>query len=520
MKFITLLLLFLLSLSAFAQGSGTRWIDIEWEEVQGASNYEVELFEDKAGNLVPRGKYKVDSAGWSNAVPPGKYSLRIRSLDKRGVPGDWSDYIPVKVRMHNPRLFQPTSDAKVSGAQVDFEWSDVEGAALYQLVIKDDKDKILHNTSVRDVRASIYLEDLGLYHWAVYALEEGEPQISQEDFTSSSFKTFQRVGGDLDAPEVKTTIENKITIEWPQVRRAKQYEVDYLPPAQLDKNRRFKIPGTTFAFAPSRLKDGVTTITVRSTAPGYPDSPKSTIQLYKKGDTVEVQDIIQGQKNEAPKVSPSTLLWRDEFYISMVLSQYGYSSTNIEKDTELDQKKLTGVGVAAEWARKPKLNSLQQKYDLSYLQLSSGREVGNKIRGSFSLSKEKVLGKSRITYGGGASLLRLPAFFGNRFENDIFVEHSTSIGPHLLVSYTSPFSQYWAWQANAMASYQMHYLQDEGDGGKSFTWYNLNARALYFITKKEALFLGVEYESWAQKWSANESQLAGFSLAIGLKAGF
>ncbi|MFL5785669.1 MAG: hypothetical protein ACJ76H_13720 [Bacteriovoracaceae bacterium] len=520
MKSLAVLFLLISSFSLFAQGTGTRWIDIEWEEVKGASSYEVELFEDKSGTLVPRGKHKVESAEWSNAVPPGKYSLRMRSLDKRGVPGEWSDYIPVKVRMHNPQLFHPAVDAKVTTPNVDFEWSDIEGAALYQLVVKTDSDKIIHNAIVRDVRASIYLEDLGTYLWTVYALEEGEAQISPEDFTSASFKTFTRVGGELDSPEVKVTLGEKITIDWALVRRAKLYEVDYLPPAQSDKNRRFKIPGNTFSFAPSRLKEGVTTLTVRSTAPGYPDSVKSTIQLSKKGNEIEIQDIIQGQKDEAPKVSPSLLLWRDEFYISTILSRFAYSSTDIGTDTELKQKDLTGVGLAAEWIRKPKLNSLQQKYDLSYLQLTSGREVGTKIRGSFSLSKERALGKGRISYGGGATLLRVPSFFGDRLEDDIFVKQSTSLGPHLLVSYTSPLSTYWAWQANAMVSYQMFYLQQEKDGGKSFPWYAVNGRALYYITRKEAIFAGLEYERWAQNWSGDKSQLAGFSLTIGLKAGF
>ncbi len=516
MKFF--LLLVLISFNVWSQDS--RWIDIEWEEVANASNYEVELFQEENGKQLPRGKFKVDQPGWSSAVPPGKYSLRIRSLDKRGVPGEWSENIPVKVRMHNPKLFQPGQESKLSSPQVEFEWSDIAGASFYQLVVKNEKDQLVHNSVVKDVRANVYLEDLGNYTWTAYALESGEPQRTQEDFTASTFRGFTRVGGELDPPEVKVTVKDKVVIEWNKVRRAKAYELDYLPPANADKSRRFKLPGNQFAFATSRLRDGITTITIRSSASGYPDSRKSIVQLMKSGSTVEVQDIIQGSKEDEGKGSPSQILWKDEFLISMTLAKFSYTSTDVEKDTELDQKELTGLGLNLEWMNKPKLNALQRRVELNYLQLSSGRESANKIRGSFSLRKAQSLGKGTIAYGGGVTVLRLPAFMGDRFEDDIFVEQSTSAGPHISLSYFRPLAGYWATEARFLYSQQLFYLSSERDGGKSFPWMSLESRLFYYISKKESLFLGLDYQRWNQKWSSDKSELSGFTMAIGLKAGF
>lgn len=513
-----LLLIILLSFTAFAQD--TRWIDIEWDEVPGAVNYEVELFEGDEASLSPRGKYKVESSNWSHAVPPGKYSLRVRSLDKRGVPGEWSGYIPVKVRMHNPKIFQPGPGSQVSTPEVDFEWSEVEGAAIYQLVVKNGNNKIVYNSTIKDVRASVFLEELGQYSWTAYALEEGEAQRSEEDFSSASFKSFNRVGGELPAPELDVSTGDKIVIKWNKIRYAQQYEIDYLPPVNADKNRRFKVSIPSFAFSSKRLRDGVTTITIRSIAPGYPDSPKSIVQLSKSGSSVELQDIIQGEKEESNKVSPAFLLWRDEVYASMRLAKYSYSSVDFANDTELDQKELTGAGLNLEWYNKPKLNSPQRRTELSYLQLSSGRESASRIRAAFSLNKEKIIGRGKLNYGGGLTYLRLPAFFGNRFENDIYTEQSSSIGPHIQIGYTTPISAYWALQANAVYSHQLYYLDSERDGEKSFPWMSLNTRFLYFITKKEAIFTGLEYQRWNQEWSADKSELAGLNLSIGLRAGF
>ncbi len=93
------------------------------------------------------------------------------------------------------------------------------------------------------------------------------------------------------------------------------------------------------------------------------------------------------------------------------------------------RSRYIGLGLNLEWMSKPKLNALQRRVELNYLQLSSGRESANKIRGSFSLRKALSLGKGIFAYGGVVTVLRLPAFMGDRFEVDIFVEQSTSAGP-------------------------------------------------------------------------------------------
>lgn len=512
------LLLFFISFSCF--GQNTRWIDIEWEEVSGAFQYEVELFEGEGQNLTARGKFKVDSASWSNAVPPGRYSLRIRSLDRRGVPGEWSEYIPVKVRMHNPQLLVPGTLSKIATPNVNFEWTEEEGAALYQLVVKGEKDKIVFNGSVKSVRSSVYLEDLGEYSWTVYALEEGEPLRTEEEFTTSSFRKFIRVGGELDSPIVKVSVAEKVLIEWKKVRNATHYEIDYQPPVNLDKNRRFKVEATRFAFPAVRLKEGTTTITVKSTTAGYPDSEATIIQLLKNGNKVEVEDIIQPDELESSGPHPSAFYWKNEVLISVGLSRYSYESRNSDTSTDVDQKELTGAGLNLEWLNKPKLNSLHRRLDFSFSQLSSGKESGTKLRTTFTINKEKALSSGRLFYGGGVNFLRLPAFFGDRLENDVFVRYSTSAGPAIWVSYIRPLAGPMAFQISGSYSQQLIYLSSDLDNGKSFGWMNLDLRGLYYMSKKEALFLSLTGETWNQKWGSDKSSLTGYGILLGFRAGY
>lgn len=518
MKFILFIFLTLSSLSAFAQDS--RWIDIEWEEVPGASQFEVELFEGEGANLKPRGKYKVDTPSWSSAVPPGKYSLRLRSLDKRGVPGEWTESFPLKVRMHNPKLLLPGSNAKVASGQVDFEWSQEEGADSYQIVVKNESERIVHNGIEKDTRANVYLEDLGTYSWAVYALEAGEKQRTQEEFTTASFRNFTRVGGELESPAVKLKIGQKVRIDWGKVRSAKAYEIDYRPEAENGKPKKFKIATTAFAFSAAKLSEGVTTISIRAVAAGYPDSPATVLQLEKSGNSVELQDIIQGGKKEVDEIHASEISWKDDISLALTLGKYSYESTNEKTDTQLNQKKLTTAGLNLEWISKPKLNSLKRKYELSYLQLSSGPEAGNKIRGSASLMTERKLARGNLYYGGGLNYLRLPAFLGDRFNEDIFVKNSTSLGPLLFVGYQVPLAEKTALQLTGSYSRQLFFIDSELDGAKSFGWYNLDTRFLYYISRKEALFLSTGLEGWDQQWKAQKSALTGYALFLGFRTAF
>jgi hypothetical protein len=162
MKFLSVLLL-IVSLNAFAQD--TRWIDLEWEPVAEAREYEIELFQQEDDKILPRGKYKTDSPQWSHAVPPGKYFLRLRSMDKRGVPGEWSQNIALKVRMQNPLQLRPAQTDKISDGLVNFEWGPIAGASNYQLIVRNADKDVLHNAVTPELKTPVYLEKLGEVQW-------------------------------------------------------------------------------------------------------------------------------------------------------------------------------------------------------------------------------------------------------------------------------------------------------------------------------------------------------------------
>lgn len=513
------LLLFFIPLVSFAQDS--RWIDLEWEPVEEAREYEIQLFQNVGGNPSPRGKYKTDTPEWSHAVPPGKYFIRLRSMDKRGVPGEWSEDIPLKVRMQNPLLLRPSPLEKIPQPMMTFEWGPVQDAFQYQLIIRNQNKNILHNALTTEVKTDVYLEKLGELEWGVMALEKGESPRSPEEVSDSVFRKFIRVGGTLEAPVINLSIDDKITLSWTKVRSAETYDVDYFPPPTSgEKNRRFKLKKSPMRFAASKLKDGITTMTVKASAPGYQESLKSVVKISKSGSDVELEDIIQGKESTEEKVSPTETFFSNDLFVGVTVSQYSYESQNSKTDTKLNQSNLTGLGVFGEWNRRPTLNSLNRKLEASLLNLSSGIDSGKSMRAAYTLHKEVKWRKRKFTFGGGLSYLNLPTFMGNRSTNKVSVEQSSSLGPDFQLGLINPFNSYWELQTLLDVAYHPVYVSSRTSGGKGYPWVKLSGRVLRYYTDKQAFFLQLDYQTWKQKWGADQSKLSGLSFNFGIKSGF
>jgi hypothetical protein len=294
MRILFILLLFLISSVCFCQDS--RWIDLEWEGIQDAKEYELELFEVTENENFSRGTFKTPDPRWSHAVPPAKYLLRIRSIDDRGVPGEWSEDIDLKVKIVNPLMNRPSKSEKVIESLVVLDWNEVPEATSYQVVIRDSKKVILQNSSILTNKETIYLKDLGIYSWAVFALGVGDEVRGPDEWPDSAFRDFERVGGELEAPEVKISINDRVMLEWKEIENADSFEIDFLPPpGKGAKNTRFKVQEFKYVFPKENLKDGITTVLVKAIAPGYQDSPKTIVKIVKNNDKVTTLEVVTGK---------------------------------------------------------------------------------------------------------------------------------------------------------------------------------------------------------------------------------
>jgi len=116
--------------------------------------------------------------------------------------------------------------------------------------------------------------------------------------------------------------------------------------------------------------------------------------------------------------------------------------------------------------------------------------------------------------------LGLPAFMGNRFDDKVEVEASSTLGPELHLSYLNPLNQQWALEGGLVVAYHPLFISSRADGGEAFPWIKLLGRAYRYYTDKQAFYMQLDYQSWMQTWSEDSSELSGITMNVGIKTGF
>lgn len=518
MKFIFLIILFLFSWAAFAQDN--RWIDLDWEAIPEAKEYELELFQIQEDQVFSRGKFKTSNPNWSYAVPPGKYSLKIRSIDDRGVPGDWSEEIDLKVKIVNPIMNRPAKGEKIIEALVGLEWNEVPEATSYHVIVRDAKKAVVYDASTSLNKENVYLKDLGAYSFAVFAYGAGDEKISSNEWPESIFRNFERVGGELDAPEVKVNISNLVVLDWQKIENADNFEIDVLPPQGPGaKNLRIMVQENKYVFPREDLRDGVTTIMIKALAPGYQDSPKTIVKIVKNDDSVSTQEVTSG-KSASIKKTLTQLFWRHQFFYAASFAKFEYSSENLQTDTNLEQSNLTGMGLSLDWLFQNRPQSYVHKVETSALRLTSGSQTGFQSRLAYNFIFPLVTESKSWSFGVGASYLGLPSFFGDRLDGSVSSNQSSSIGPEVSLGIVDPLTASWHFYANLTYAYHPIMLSSTESSPDPFSWLRAQLRFLKYTSTRTAFFIGAEYQRCTQTFEENESSLSGWSGILGLKQGW
>lgn len=116
---------------------------LRWPAVAGAPAYRAQvLAADDDERLLRDGRFAEPQAQWTlpaaGELPDGRYQLRVRVVDGRGLEGrDARAGFVLKARPEPPFIRQPAADAVLYGDAVDFAWTAVDGAARYRLQVAD-----------------------------------------------------------------------------------------------------------------------------------------------------------------------------------------------------------------------------------------------------------------------------------------------------------------------------------------------------------------------------------------------
>ena len=90
----------------FSLPTYAKVVDLEWEPIESASQYEIKIesLNDKEKKPL---KKKVKKSKWKGDLTAGHYSMQIRSYDERRVPGDWSESIDFWIKVKTPLIVSP-----------------------------------------------------------------------------------------------------------------------------------------------------------------------------------------------------------------------------------------------------------------------------------------------------------------------------------------------------------------------------------------------------------------------------
>lgn len=343
--FFTVFLFSFVSLAWASDQNAERWLDLEWDPVEGAIAYEVELLEIKEGRYYNIGTFKTDVARWTKNVKPGKYAIKMRSLDTRGVGGEWSEEIPVPVKLPFPQKNYPrpgeifeVEDGK--GKEVFFQWEASAGASFYKLNIFDENGRKFYSTVTSDLQTSLQLDKLIRYEWEVLPLFTKDEQISEKVHT----QPFTLIGGELKTPDLESKVLDKeVLVSWNRVENATSYQYEILQ----EKNGKQTVlkkddtDQTFLTLSRKEIKPGLFLIHVKAKAQGYKDSPLGEV-IYEY-DLKEIKQVVV-------KKESSNLRKKDFFDFSFGQSTLDYEYQYFEKDTYAKQS-LQGYQLDAVWGK-------------------------------------------------------------------------------------------------------------------------------------------------------------------------
>ncbi|NUN05800.1 MAG: hypothetical protein HUU57_08560 [Bdellovibrio sp.] len=222
-----------------------RLVNFEWDAIAGAKTYEIELKQTKAEDKEKgEGKvynFKVKDAAWNGRLTPGKYLMRLRARDHRGVPGEWSPESDFNVGLETAQLKFPAPRARFATKEtdktkMDFQWSPVGGADQYvfTLTSEDGKTQVTETTKENKLRLEIPVAMN--YTWKVSA--KNNAGIESD---ATSVAEFSLLGKPIDPPKIeKPESEFVREVRWTRPEHVTGYDVFVFKQNQEKKWEKFK----------------------------------------------------------------------------------------------------------------------------------------------------------------------------------------------------------------------------------------------------------------------------------------
>lgn len=162
----------------FVYSANEVTVRLELEELSAQADHEVEILTtgSRAKVII---KKQFRGTKFSFRVSPGRYQMRSRSSDERGVPGEWSAAQEIVIKPKSVRFpelldqkgIEQSADPKTKIAKTVLEWPAGGGAAKYALSLKNTETGEVQEFQTSDNRKNLDLKP-GKYEWTVQGIAE------------------------------------------------------------------------------------------------------------------------------------------------------------------------------------------------------------------------------------------------------------------------------------------------------------------------------------------------------------
>lgn|GEM_PF-6554782 len=199
------------SLNLNADSSNLILATLNFEASGPEHKSEIEVLQKSTQKTVQQQQFKGGVA--KIRLAPDEYLIRTRSLDSRGVPGDWSELSAIII---NPKVVKiPDSqkslakniDAKTGQAIVPLSWSAAQGASSYRLEIRTLQKEQIHSQRVKTTEVQIPLPP-GDFLWGIHSISRSGIEASPTEWGRVLVK-----GPRLVVPSFKQQKRNIILLE-------------------------------------------------------------------------------------------------------------------------------------------------------------------------------------------------------------------------------------------------------------------------------------------------------------------
>lgn len=510
-----------------------RNVEVEWEAVEGATLYEVQVIRQDVEGKKPQ-RFKTKEPHWSATINPGPYTMQIRSFDDRGAPGDWSPPSALLVKLPSVVQESPKADEIVNASEekthdIRLRWNSVPGAEKYKVSVHSTTSAWKEEKELTETSYKPNVPVGENFAWNVYAIDaKGE----NGDLNATDIN-FQVKGPRLKKPEIQKPLSKYVSeVKWEAPAYAKNfsYELSYRDP----ETRKWRKLDSKNEFTDNTLKldisrpSGKYRLKVQAFADRRESSKTAQLDFETRGgfrDPAALEAAIMRDSITKPT----------NYYAitSYLLTQIQYVGLNYDRNTAANFDAVGGTGRVGLGYQNPESNW----GGFGIVDLS-----GFTIQGkNFQFSSIEAHATRKLEFGQGGLFLigmgvfskELPVVLGSAVDGFSGIGKVRNTGPHVGFSYWFPLTQRFGAQVNARSYYTLMGSSPTGGKVESTLSYQYGLLGTYRLSSDWMGYAGYAYrkdearyqtssggQSFAQPGQVNSISIQGHYLNLLLEYSF